>query len=59
MKILPINASGISEIVGGETAVTVYDLCGRFVFNDAPIEMLRTLPSGFYIVNNRKIFIQN
>ena len=50
---------GIEEIVASQGAVKVYDLSGRLIKMGSSIETIRQeLPSGVYIINNKKMIIK-
>lgn len=56
-RIEAIGDSGIEGLNADDGTVTVFDLLGHPVLVHAPADMLNTLQSGFYIVNNHKMFI--
>lgn len=50
--------AGIEEIIGEAANVTVYDLSGVQILDNAPAESLSTLPEGLYIVNGKKVALK-
>ncbi|MDE5653344.1 MAG: hypothetical protein K2I48_07755 [Muribaculaceae bacterium] len=50
--------AGIEEIIGEAANVTVYDLSGVQILDNAPAEALSTLPAGLYIVNGKKVALK-
>lgn len=53
--------SGVEDVIAGAgaaTAVTVYNLQGMRVLENAAPEALRKLPKGIYIVNGRKVAVK-
>lgn len=53
------GSSTVLDMISGEGAhVTVYNLQGFPVLMNAPKESLRDLPTGFYIVNGRKLHLK-
>ena len=50
---------GIEEIIASQEAVKVYDLSGRLIKMGSSIETIRQeLPTGVYIINNKKMIIK-
>ncbi len=52
------NGSGVDAIVGGAETINVYDMNGVQILNNANVEAAKTLDSGLYIINGKKVVIR-